>query len=88
MGRGLIAALAGAVVTAAVFLLNPDVDAYREAIKAQTAVDNPLAAAIGLGTLKGLAIEYHSIGVASWTTRENEVITWGALGNVWINSKE
>lgn len=88
MGRGLIAALAGAAVTAAVFLLNPDVDAHREAIKAQTAVDNPLAAAIGLGTLKGLAIEYHSIGVASWTTRENEVITWGALGNVWINSKE
>jgi len=88
MGRGLMGALAGAAVTAAVFVLNPDVDAHREAIKAQTAVDNPLAAAIGLGTLKGLALEYHSVGVASWTTRDDQMLTWGAFGKVWISAKE
>jgi hypothetical protein len=88
MGRGLAGALIGGGLTAAVFLLNPDVDAHREAIKAQTAVENPLAAAIGLGVLKGLALEYHSIGVASWTTREDRVITYGAFGTVWVAAAE
>jgi hypothetical protein len=80
----LLGALLGGVVTALVFLSNPGVEAHREAIRARVAIDNPLAAAIGLGTIKGLAVEYHSIGVASWTSREARVVTCGALGHVWV----
>lgn len=87
--RGVVlGALVGGVLTAAVFLSNPDVDEHREAINAQLAVDHPLAAALGLGTIKGLAVEYHSIGIASWTSREDRVMTFGALGNVWVTARD
>ncbi len=51
MRAAVVGAIAGALVTAGVFLANPDAEAHREAIRAQTAADSPLAAAIGLGTL-------------------------------------
>ena len=74
---------AGAVVLAA-FLLNPSPERHRATIKEATGERNPIARVFAFGALKALASSYHSLGVASYTTAGDRVLSVGALGVVYV----
>ena len=82
------ASVVSALVTACVFVaaiaLNPSPDAHREKIRQVTAERSPVAGALGLGALKAFVSNYHSIGVASYTTANERVLSWGFLGMVFV----
>jgi hypothetical protein len=64
--------------------LNPSGDRHREAIRAAVAERSPIAGALGLGALKSLVVEYHSLGIASYTKTDDHVISFGAFGFVHV----
>lgn len=80
--------LAPLVVTAAVlalaFVLNPSPERHRGKIKEVTGERSPVARALGLGSLAAFASNYHSLGVASYTTAGERVLSMGALGLVLV----
>lgn len=84
------ASVVSALVTAAVFVaaiaLNPSADAHREKIRQVTAERSPVAGALGLGALKAFTSSYHSIAVASYTTANERVLSWGVLGMVFVSN--
>jgi hypothetical protein len=79
-----LSAVIASVVTAGAFLLNPSADAHRARIEAVTAERSPLAGAIGIGVLKAFASEYHSLGIASYTTMADQMLSVGAFGMVFV----
>lgn len=82
------ASVASALLTAAVFVaaiaLNPSADKHRERIKQATAERSPVAGALGLGALTAFVSSYHSWGVASYTTANDQVLSVGAFGMVFV----
>lgn len=66
--------------------LNPSGERHREAIRTAVAERNPIAGALGLGALKSLVVDYHSLGLASYTVNDDHVISFGAFGMVHVNS--
>ena len=79
-----LSAVIASVVTAAAFLLNPSADVHRARIEAVIAERSPLAGAIGIGVLKAFASEYHSLGIASYTTMADQTLSVGAFGKVFV----
>ena len=65
-------------------VLNPSPDQHRAKIKEAIAERNQLAGMFGLGTLAAMASTYHPLGVASYTTVNDRVISVGALGMVFF----
>ena len=43
-----------------------------------------IAGALGLGHLAAFVSNYHSIGVASYTTANGKTLSWGAFGMVFV----
>lgn len=86
------ASLVSALVTAAVFVaaiaLNPSAEKHREKIKQATAERSPIAGALGLGALTAFVSTYHSWGVASYTTANDQVLSVGAFGMVFVREPE
>lgn len=82
--RAVHLALVLAIVVAAAALLNPSADAHRERIKQAVAERSQLAALLRLGDLAAFVSEYHSLGLASYTTSRERVLTVGALGVVVV----
>jgi hypothetical protein len=80
----LVAALIGGAIVALAFVLNPSPDQHRAKIKEAIAERNQLAGMFGLGTLAAMASTYHPLGVASYTTVNDRVISVGALGMVFF----
>ena len=80
----LLVAVVASAATAAAFLLNPSPDRHREHIQETVAERSPLAGALGIGALKAFASEYHSLGVASYTTVNEHTLSVGALGMVFV----
>ena len=64
--------------------LNPSGERHRTALREAVAERSPIAGALGLGALTSLVTEYHSIGVASYTVLDDNVMTVGALGFVYV----
>jgi hypothetical protein len=85
-------AITSAIVTAALFVaaiaLNPSAQKHREKIRQATADRHPVAGALGLGALKAFVSNYHSWGVASYTTANERVISVGAFGMVVVLDRE
>lgn len=77
-------AVLASAATAAAFLLNPSPDRHRERIEEAVAERSPLAGAFGFGVLKAFASEYHSLGVASYTTMNERTLSVGAFGLVFV----
>ncbi|MEZ5646494.1 MAG: hypothetical protein R3E99_15265 [Burkholderiaceae bacterium] len=77
-------AIVAAAVTAAAFVLNPSPAQHREKIRAAVSERNPLAGALGVGALTAFVSNYHPVGVASYTTVDDRVVSVGALGMVWV----
>jgi len=71
-------------VLALAFLLNPSADKHREKITAAVAERSQLERLLGIGQLTSFASRYHSLGVASYTTVGDEVVSVGAFGLVVV----
>jgi len=84
----LVAAAAGATLTAAAFLLNPSPEQHRDKIKASVAERNPLAGALGLRALAAFTSAYYPLGVPSYTTVNGRTASVGAFGTVFVLDAE
>ena len=82
--RAIHYALVIATSVAAAALLNPSADSHRAKLKKSIAERSQLAALLRLGDLTAFVSTYHSIGVASYTTANDEVLTVGAFGYVYV----
>ena len=80
----LISTLVGGAIVALAFVLNPSPDQHRAKIKEAIAERNQLAGMLGLGALAAMASAYHPLGVASYTTVNDRVVSVGALGMVFF----
>ena len=70
------------IVIALAFALNPSPEQHRAKIKASITERNQLAGLLGLGALAAFASTYHPLGVASYTTVNDRIVSGGALGLV------
>lgn len=77
------AAVAATIVIAA-FALNPSAERHRTQIKESIAERSPLAGLLGVGALAAFASNYHSLGVASYTSINNKTVSVGLLGMVFV----
>lgn len=84
MSKALVSAVVAAALTAAAFLLNPSPEQHRAKIREVVAERSPLAGALGMGALTAFASTYHSLGVASYTTVGERVVSIGTLGMVFV----
>jgi hypothetical protein len=80
----LSAALAIALLAFA-FVLNPSPEHHRTKIKEIIGERNPIAGALGIGSLTAFASTYHSLGVASYVTAGERTLSVGALGIVFVS---
>lgn len=71
-------------VLALSFVLNPSAQRHRLKIREAVSDRSPIAGALGLGSLAGLASSYHSLGVASYTTVGDRTLSVGAFGVVYV----
>ena len=85
MAKSIFVSLAAAAgVLALALVLNPSPDRHRSKIKEVTGERSPVARVLGLGSLAAFASNYHSLGVASYTTAGERVLSIGALGLVVV----
>ncbi|MCF8177926.1 MAG: hypothetical protein K9J74_05420 [Sulfuritalea sp.] len=70
------------IIVALAFALNPSSEKHREEIGKAVAERSPLAAMLGLGVLTAFVSTYHPLGVASYTTVNDRVVSVGAFGVV------
>jgi hypothetical protein len=64
--------------------LNPSAEQHRAQIKATIAERSPIAGALGIGSLTAFTSTYHSLGVASYTTANDNTVSVGAFGVVVV----
>lgn len=76
--------LAVAVLIALLALLNPSAEQHREGIAEGYAERSALDKALGVGHLAAFVSKYHSLGVASYTTVNDDVVSVGVLGMVFF----
>ena len=74
--KALQALAAVAVLVAAAALLNPSAERHRSQIQKTLAERSPLAGALGLGALAAFVSNYHSLGVASYTSIRGAPCRW------------
>jgi hypothetical protein len=74
-----------AILLAAV-ALNPSPERHRQKIREAISERSPIAGALGLGSLAAFASNYHSVGVASYTTAGDKTLSVGLLGMVFVNN--
>jgi uncharacterized membrane protein YdcZ (DUF606 family) len=80
----LISAAVGAAVVVAAFVLNPSPEQHRAEIRSAIAERSQLAGLLGIGALTAFASTYHPLGVASYTTVNDHVVSIGAFGMVFV----
>lgn len=76
--------LAGAGAVALTVVLNPSPERHRASIKEHIAQRSQLAAALRLGDLAAFVSNYHSLGIASYTTANDRTLSVGAFGMVFV----
>ena len=72
------------VVLALAAVLNPSPERHRASIKESIGQRSPIARVLGVGSLAAFASNYHSLGVASYTTAGDRTLSVGALGMVFV----
>lgn len=73
-----------AVLVAAAALLNPSAERHRDQIEKTVAERSPLAGALGVGALAAFVSNYHSLGVASYTSIRGRTVSVGFMGMVFV----
>lgn len=76
-------AVIGVALLAAV-ALNPSADRHRQQIKNAVADRSPVAGLFGVGALTAFVSDYHSWGVASYTSINGRTVSVGVLGMVFV----
>lgn len=76
------AVLAGVLLLAVV--LNPSPERHRQRIREAIGERSQVAQVFGLGALAAFASNYHSVGVASYTTAGDRTLSVGFLGMVFV----
>ena len=82
--KALQALAAVAVLVAAAALLNPSAERHRSQIQKTLAERSPLAGVLGLGALAAFVSNYHSVGVASYTSIRGRTVSVGVMGMVFV----
>jgi hypothetical protein len=83
----LFSAVAGAVVIALAFVLNPSAEQHRARIKAVISERSMVGKVLGVGPLTAFASTYSSLGVASYTTVNGRTVSVGAFGVVYVRDQ-
>lgn len=78
------AALGLVVVVVLAFVLNPGPEAHREQLKKTVAARSQVAGLLGVGHLAAFVSNYRTLGVASYSTVNDRVVTYGAFGLVFV----
>lgn len=73
-----------ALLLGAALATNPGAEAHRAKLKAEIAERSQIAGVLGIGGLAALVSTYHTLGVASYTTISDRVVSYGAFGLVVI----
>jgi hypothetical protein len=84
MSKASTATLVAAGALALAFALNPSPEKHREKIKAAIAERSQLERILGIGQLTSFASKYHSLGVASYTTVGDKLVSVGAFGMIFV----
>lgn len=84
MARTTVSVAVAVALTAAAFLLNPSPERHRTSIREAVSERSPLAGALGLGALTAFTSNYHSLGIVSYTTVNDHVISIGTFGMVFV----
>ena len=79
-----ISAAVAAAIVAAAFASNPSPEQHRARIKEAIAERSPLAGVLGIGVLTAFTSTYHPLGVASYTTVNDRLVSVGAFGMVFV----
>lgn len=81
----MLKALAALVVLAVVaFVANPGPEAHRNKLKSEIAARSQIAAVLQLGSLAAFVSEYHTLGLASYSTVNGRTVSYGAFGLVYV----
>lgn len=73
-----------AAVIALAFVLNPSPERHRARIQQAVGERSPIAGLLGLGSLTAFVSNYHTLGVASYTTAGDRVLSVGVFGIVFV----
>jgi hypothetical protein len=73
-----------AAVLLLALVLNPSPERHREKIAETIGQRSPVARILGVGSLAAFVSNYHSLGVASYTTAGDRTLSVGALGMVFV----
>jgi hypothetical protein len=65
-------------------VLNPSPERHRQKIKDTMGQRSPVARVLGVGSLAAFASNYHSLGLASYTTAGDRTLSVGAFGLVVV----
>ncbi|MFU8838271.1 MAG: hypothetical protein ACNA75_08225 [Thiohalomonadaceae bacterium] len=66
------------------YFFNPSPEQHREKIKQVVAERSQVEKALGIGSISAFVSQYHSLGVASYTTINDRVISIGVMGVVMV----
>jgi hypothetical protein len=80
-----VSALVIAAIVILAVVLNPSPERHRARIKEVIAERSPIAGTLGVGALTAFASSYHSLGIASYTTAGERVVSVGVLGMVFVS---
>lgn len=72
----------GAIALA--FPLNPSAEKHREKITEAISARSQVERLLGIGHVASFVSQYHSLGVASYSTINNKLISIGAYGMVFV----
>lgn len=76
--------IAVAIAIALAFALNPSAEKHRDKIKTAIAERSQIERVLGIGQLTSFVSQYHSLGVASYTTVNEKVTSIGVFGMVFV----
>lgn len=71
-------------VIALAFALNPSPEKHREKIKQVIAERSQVERLLGIGHLTSFVSQYHSLGIGSYTTVNDQITSAGAFGMVFV----
>ena len=74
-----------AVVLVLAVLSNPSPERHREKIREAINDRSPIANALGVGSFAAFASTYRSLGVASYTTTDDKMLSFGVFGMVFVS---
>ncbi len=76
---------AGALFVSLAIALNATVEPHRDRIKEAIAKPSTAAAVLRLGSLKAFVSNYHTLGVATYTTINDKIKSFGLLGMAFVS---